>query len=38
VLLQLAQAGPGVPGPLTQPLGELLEEAARLREQDLAGS
>jgi methylmalonyl-CoA/ethylmalonyl-CoA epimerase len=38
VLLQLAQAGPGVPGPLMQPLGELLEEAARLREQDLAGS
>jgi methylmalonyl-CoA/ethylmalonyl-CoA epimerase len=37
VLLQLAQAGPGVPGPLTQPLAELLEEAARLREQDLAG-
>ena len=37
VLLQLAQAGPGVPGPLMQPLGELLEEAARLREQDLAG-
>ena len=38
VLLQLAQAGPGVPGPLMQPLGELLEEAARLREQDLTGS
>ena len=37
VLLQLAQAAPGVPGPLTQPLAELLEEAARLREQDLAG-
>jgi methylmalonyl-CoA/ethylmalonyl-CoA epimerase len=36
VLLQLAQAAPGVPGPLTQPLGELLAEAARLREQDLA--
>jgi methylmalonyl-CoA/ethylmalonyl-CoA epimerase len=38
VLLQLAQAAPGVPGVLTQPLGELLAEAARLREQDLAGS
>jgi methylmalonyl-CoA/ethylmalonyl-CoA epimerase len=38
VLLQLAQAGPGVPGPLAQPLGELLEEAARLRERDQAGS
>jgi methylmalonyl-CoA/ethylmalonyl-CoA epimerase len=37
VLLQLAQVAPGVPGPLTQPLGELLEEAARLRGQDLAG-
>jgi methylmalonyl-CoA/ethylmalonyl-CoA epimerase len=37
VLLQLAQAAPGVPGPLSQPLGELLEEAARLRELDLAG-
>jgi methylmalonyl-CoA/ethylmalonyl-CoA epimerase len=37
VLLQLAQAAPGVPGPLTQPLPELLEEAARLRAQDLAG-
>ena len=37
VLLQLAQAAPGVPGPLTQTLGELLEEAARLRDQDLAG-
>jgi methylmalonyl-CoA/ethylmalonyl-CoA epimerase len=37
VLLQLAQAGRGVPGPLAQPLGELLAEAARLREQDLAG-
>ena len=35
VLLQLAQAAPGVPGPLTQPLGELLAEAARLR--DLPG-
>jgi methylmalonyl-CoA/ethylmalonyl-CoA epimerase len=37
VLLQLAQADPGVPGPLTQPLGELLAEAARLRDQDLPG-
>jgi methylmalonyl-CoA/ethylmalonyl-CoA epimerase len=36
VLIQLAQAGPGVPGPLTQPLDALLEEAARLREEDLA--
>jgi methylmalonyl-CoA/ethylmalonyl-CoA epimerase len=36
VLIQLAQAGPGVPGPLTQPLDALLEEAARLREADLA--
>jgi methylmalonyl-CoA/ethylmalonyl-CoA epimerase len=36
VLIQLAQASPGVPGPLTQPLDELLEEAARLREEDLA--
>jgi len=38
VLLQLAQAAPGAPGPLTQPLDELLAEAARLRERDLAGS
>jgi methylmalonyl-CoA/ethylmalonyl-CoA epimerase len=36
VLIQLAQADPGVPGLLTQPLGELLEAAARLREDDLA--
>jgi methylmalonyl-CoA/ethylmalonyl-CoA epimerase len=36
VLIQLAQAGPGVPGPLERPLGELLEQAAQLREQDLA--
>jgi methylmalonyl-CoA/ethylmalonyl-CoA epimerase len=35
-LIQLAQAAPGVPGPLTQPLEELLEEAARLRAADLA--
>jgi methylmalonyl-CoA/ethylmalonyl-CoA epimerase len=35
VLLQLAQAGPGVPGPLAQPLDELLEEAARLRDRNL---
>jgi methylmalonyl-CoA/ethylmalonyl-CoA epimerase len=35
-LIQLAQAAPGVPGALTQPLGELLEEAARLREEDRA--
>jgi methylmalonyl-CoA/ethylmalonyl-CoA epimerase len=34
VLLQLAQAGPGVPGPLTQPLDELLAEAARLRDSN----
>jgi methylmalonyl-CoA/ethylmalonyl-CoA epimerase len=37
VLLQLAQADPGVPPPLTQPLGELLAEAARLRDQDRPG-
>jgi methylmalonyl-CoA/ethylmalonyl-CoA epimerase len=37
-LIQLAQAGPGVPGPLERPLEELLEEAARLREADLAAS
>lgn len=37
VLVQLAQAAPSVPGPLTQPLGELLAEAARLRERDVAG-
>ena len=36
VLVQLAQAAPGVPGLLTQPLDELLEEAARLRAEDLA--
>jgi len=37
VLLQLAQAAVGVPGPLAQPLGDLLAEAARLREQDRTG-
>jgi methylmalonyl-CoA/ethylmalonyl-CoA epimerase len=37
VLLQLAQADPGVPPPLTQPLGELLAEAARLRDQERPG-
>jgi methylmalonyl-CoA/ethylmalonyl-CoA epimerase len=36
VLIQLAHSAPGVPGPLDRPLGELLEEAARLREEDLA--
>jgi methylmalonyl-CoA/ethylmalonyl-CoA epimerase len=36
VLIQLTQAAIGVPGPLTQPLDELLDEAARLREADLA--
>lgn len=36
VLIQLAQADPGVPGPLERPLGELLDEAARLREKNLA--
>ena len=36
VLIQLAQAAPGIPGPLERPLEELLDEAARLREQDLA--
>jgi methylmalonyl-CoA/ethylmalonyl-CoA epimerase len=36
-LVQLAQAGPGVPGPLQRPLDELLQEAARLRAADLAG-
>jgi len=36
VLVQLAQAAAGVPGLLTQPLDELLEEAARLRAEDLA--
>jgi methylmalonyl-CoA/ethylmalonyl-CoA epimerase len=35
-LIQLAQAAPGVPGPLQYPLDELLQEAARLRAADLA--
>jgi methylmalonyl-CoA/ethylmalonyl-CoA epimerase len=36
VLIQLAQADPDIPGPLDRPLDELLDEAARLREEDLA--
>jgi methylmalonyl-CoA/ethylmalonyl-CoA epimerase len=36
VLIQLAQAEPGVPGPLERPLDDLLDEAARRRQEDLA--
>lgn len=35
VLIQLAQAESGIPGPLERPLDELLDEAARLREADI---